>query len=475
MIFVIKERAKITEIHGKKEPTHSDADTTGVILMKGDPKRAILILSGPMIIAMLVMSTYNLVNAVWVAGLGSDALAAVGFITPLFMILIGLGVGIGAGVNSTISRKIGAGDRNGANLAAMNAMILTAVISVLLTVILILFAEPVMYLFGAGKTTALAVTYGNIVFFGTILILFTNIGYAILRAEGDTTRPMYVMALSAVLNIILDPLLIYSAGLGIAGAAWGMIISLIVVTVILLYWFLIKKDTYISFSWHPHTLNTTIIRDILGVGLPASLEFFLMSLLSILINVMLVIVSGTDAVAVYTAGWRVVFFAIIPLVAIGTSVISVAGAAFGGHAYEKLPVIHTFSVIIGIIIAVIISCITWLFADNIAFIFTYTSESAALAPSIAAFLSTMCFFYPFVSPGLMSSSLFQGTGKGMTSLFISLLRSLVFIAVFAYVIGIVLGFGEHGIWWGVVVGDILGGIVGFILARLYISRLMKYA
>ena len=86
-------------------------DTTGVTLLKGDPKIAIIKLSIPMIVAMLLMSTYNLVNAIWVAGLGADALAAVGFITPLFMILIGLANGLGAGATSVISRRIGAWDR----------------------------------------------------------------------------------------------------------------------------------------------------------------------------------------------------------------------------------------------------------------------------------------------------------------------------------------------------------------------------
>jgi Na+-driven multidrug efflux pump len=84
----------------------------------------------------------------------------------------------------------------------------------------------------------------------------------------------------------------------------------------------------------------------------------------------------------------------------------------------------------------------------------------------------MCFFYPFVPPGIMSGSVFQATGKGVTSLIITVLRNLVFIAIFAYLIGIVLRYGEHGIWWGIVAGDILGGIVSFIWARVYISRLL---
>jgi len=450
-------------------------NTVGVNLLKGDPKVAILKLSIPMIVAMLLMSTYNLVNAVWVAGLGSDALAAVGFITPLFMVLIGLGNGLGAGATSVIARRIGAGDRDGANGAAVQAILMILGISVIITILLIALARPLMILFGAGKTVDLAIEYGNIVFAGTILILFTNIAYAILRAEGDTKRTMYVMGASSILNIILDPILIYYMKMGIAGAAWGMIISLVLVTVVLLYWFFIKRDTYVNLSWNVNLKETRNVKDMLAVGLPASCEFFLMSLLAIFINAMLVMVASTDAVAVYTAGWRVVFFAIIPLVAISTSVVSVTGAAYGGRHFEKFPVIHNFSILLGVGIAIIISIITWLFASQISFIFTYTSEGAHLAPAIAAFLATMCIFYPFVPPGIMSSSIFQGTGRGLSSLILNLLRNMVFMASAAYLLGVVFGFGEHGVWYGIVIGDILGGIVGYLWARIYIRRLMKYA
>lgn len=81
--------------------------TRGVSLLIGEPKKALLKLSGPMIVAMLILAAYNLVNAVWVAGLGSDALAAVGFVTPIFMVVVGLSNGLGAGVSSSISRRIG--------------------------------------------------------------------------------------------------------------------------------------------------------------------------------------------------------------------------------------------------------------------------------------------------------------------------------------------------------------------------------
>jgi putative MATE family efflux protein len=447
-------------------------DTEGIAILTGDPKKAIIALSVPMIIAMLLMSTYNIVNAIWVAGLGADALAAVGFISPLFLILMGIGTGIGAGVASVISRRIGSGDRTGADNAAANSILITLAFSVVLTIPLIIFAEPIALLFGAGKTAGLAAEYGRVVFLGLVLILFTNIGYAILRAEGDTKRAMYVMGASAVLNMVLDPILIYTAGMGIAGAAWGMVISLMVVTVVMLYWFLIKRDTYINFSRQAFAPDKKTIDAILGVGLPASLEFLLMSILAIFINALLVTVAGTDAVAIYTAGWRVIIFAIIPIIAIGTSVISVAGAAYGARKYDRIRTIHTFAVLLGIGIALVISFLTWLFANQIAIIFSYSSESIHLAPEIAAFLGIMCLFYPFIPPGVMSGSVFQATGKGMTSLIMTTLRSLVFVAIFAYLLGITFGFGEHGIWWGIVAGDILGGLVSFIWARYYITRLI---
>ena len=102
--------------------------TRGVSLLIGDPKKAILKLSGPMIVAMMILAAYNLVNAVWVSGLGSDALAAVGFVSPIFMVVVGLSNGLGAGVSSSISRRIGARDKSGADNTTMHAMLLTIIV-----------------------------------------------------------------------------------------------------------------------------------------------------------------------------------------------------------------------------------------------------------------------------------------------------------------------------------------------------------
>lgn len=462
----MREAAHISD-RDRREPTR------GVSLLIGDPKKAVLKLSGPMILAMMIQAAYNLVNAVWVAGLGSNALASVGFVTPVFMVVMGLSNGLGAGVSSSISRRIGAGDKSGADNTAIHALLLVIAVSLLTTVSLLSFAGPLLAAMGAGDALELALEYGNIVFAGSIFAVFSAMAFAILRGEGDTKRTMYAMAAGSVINAVLDPVLIYWAGLGVAGAAWGTVISMSLVSLVQAYWLLIKRDTYVALTRRAFSLSRAVTLDILRVGIPASIEFLFYSIDAIIINAMLVRVSGTDAVAVYTAGWRVIFVAIVPLIAIATAEISVAGANFGARRYGNLSIIHSYSTKLGLAIGAATAIITGLFAPQITTFFTYSSDSAHLAAAMVAFMHVMCLFYPFVSPGIMSACLFQGTGKGLTSLFLNLLRDMVLITMLAFVLGIVLGLGEEGIWWGIVFGNISGSLISYLWARLYISRVMR--
>ncbi len=453
-------------------PEHRAVITRGVSLMTGDPKTAVWKLSWPMMMAMLLMSLYNLADAIWVAGLGPDALAAVGFITPVFMMFIGLGNGLGAGISSAIARRIGSGNRAGADSAAMHGLIISLAVAVVLSIPLVLYAEPVASALGAGAVAPLAAEYGRIIFAGAVFFLFTNTAYAILRGEGDTRRTMYAIGVSSVLNAVLDPILIYGAGLGIAGAATATVISIALVTAVLLYWFLIKKDTYITFSLQHFTPDRDTAGDILRVGLPASVEYFLMAIVAIFINGVLVLMAGTDAVAVYTSGWRLVMFAIIPDLAISTTLVSVIGAAYGARNFPDMKTAHTYAIRLGTLIAIIMAAVILIFAPQIAVLFTYSEETAYLAPRIALFLRVISLLFFFIPAGMMSFSVFQGTGRGLTSLVINILRNLAFVAVCVVILGILLGYGEVGVWSGIVLGNVLGSVVAYIWARVYISRLV---
>ncbi len=444
-----------------------------VSMITGDPKRAIRTLSIPMIISMLLMMAYNLADSIWVAGLGPNSLAALGFVTPVFMIVIGLGNGLGAGANSLISRCIGAKNKKGSDNAAIHSIILTLVFSIVLTVSILIFLPNILMAMGAGASLNLAVQYGQIVFGGLIFLIFSSVASGILRAEGDVKRPMYAMLATAVLNIILDPIFIYYFGWGVAGAAIATVISAIISSALILYWLLLKRDTYVSLSRKDFNASWNVIKDILLVGLPASAEFFIMSILGIVLNIMLVITGGTEAVAVYTAGWRVVMIAMIPAIGIGTAAITVAGAAYGSRKYGNISTALAYSAKLSIGVALVSSLIIYVFASDIASIFAYSPESAFMAPSIAAFLQVMCLFLIVVPLGITASSVFQGMGKGITSLILTIIREVLFISVFAYFMAFVLGIGEHGLWWGIVIGGAFGCSFAYIWAYRYIKALKR--
>ncbi|MDI9632614.1 MAG: MATE family efflux transporter [Methanolinea sp.] len=447
--------------------------TRGVTILLGDPEVAVRKLAGPMIVAMLLVAVYNLADAVWVSGLGSDALAGVGFVTPLFMILMGLSNGLGAGATSVVARCIGARDREGADNAASHAILTAFLVSAVLTVVFVLFLRPIVVFLGAGPVTDISVEYGQIVFLGTVFFLVVQMAYAVLRAEGDTKRTMHAIAISSVLNIVLDPVLIYWAGLGVAGAAIATVISIASVLVVLAYWFLVKRDTFVNLKVRGFSPDVRIFRSILGVGIPASIEYLLLSLMSLSINRILVAIAGTDAVAVYTSGWRIVMFAIVPLIGIAVSVIAVAGAAYGAREFEKIRTVHRYSIRIGIAIGLVTALLTYMLAPQITALFTYSPGSAHLSPDFILFFHTMCLFYPFIPLGMFSAAVFQGTGHGVTSLVISLLRTIAFIVLFAYTLGLVLSLGELGVYLGIVAGNITGGLVGYLWAGVFIGRLVR--
>jgi putative MATE family efflux protein len=444
-----------------------------ISMVTGEPKKAIRVLAIPMIISMFLIMAYNLADSIWVAGLGPNALAALGFINPLFMIVIGLGNGLGAGATSLIARCIGAKNKEGADNAAMHSLILTIVVSAVITVILLLFLKEILLLMGAGVTIDLAMEYGQIVFAGLIFFIFSNVASGILRAEGDVNRPMYAIAATTVLNIILDPIFIYYFGWGVSGAAWATILSSSLSCVVLFYWLLLKRDTYVSFSREDFKASWNVIKNILMVALPASIESLVMSILGVILNLMLVVTGGAEAVAVYTAGWRVVMMAMIPLIGIGTAAITVGGAAYGARNYKNLSTALSYSAKLGVGIAVVTGLLSYVFAGNIATIFTYSPESAFMAPSIAAFLQVMFLFYLTVPLGITASSIFQGMGKGFTSLILTVLREVVFVAFFSYLFAFTLGFGSPGVWWGIVVGGGLGCVVAYIWATIYVRRLKR--
>ena len=283
------------------------------------------------------------------------------------------------------------------------------------------------------------------------------------------------IAITAIINMFIDPIFIYVFGLGVAGAAWATIIAHFLSLAAMLYWMLIKRDTYLEYNRESFHNDLSMYKDILVVGIPASLEQLILSALTIVVNYMLTLVSGPIAVAVYTAGWRIITVGMLPAIGIGTASISVAGVAFGAGKYENLRVTARCAVKVALIASIIVCILLNVFANQIAFVFSYSESSAQLEPLITSFIQIMCLFILYVPFGASAANVFQGIGKGTISFGITAFREFILVLIFSYLLGFVFNMGEFGIYCGMLLGGGIGSLIGYAAIEWYISRLIKGA
>ena len=453
---------------------NSNDNSKSVDIMLGNPKKALISMSVPLIVSLLISSLYNLIDAAWVSGLGADALAGVGFFTPIFMILVGFGNGLGAGAAFAISKYIGEENKSKADNASIHSILIDVVVSIIITVVLLIFIIPILNAMGAGQTISYATDYGNIIVIGSIFIILSNALYGIYRGEGDSKRPMYAMMASAILNMILDPIFIYTFNLGVKGAAVATLISALFVILIMIYWFYIKKDTYLKLVFANFNFRKDISTDIVKVGLPASIQLLNNAFFAAVFSALLAFVGSTDSVAVYATGWRIVIIGTTPILAIGTALISVVAANYGAKNYRNIQTAHRYAMKISLVLGIAVMILTNVFAADIASIFASSGSSVRIAGELTAFLSWIVIYYPTMAAGVASTYVFQGLGMGITAMFQTIMRETGFTILFAYILAIVLGFGVWGAWMGIVLGEIVSNNLTMIWADWKIKKLIKH-
>jgi len=436
--------------------------------LTGNPKKALMTLSVPIMIGNLVFTLYNLADGIWVAGLGTDALSAVGIFFPLFIILSALSMGIGIGATSAISRRIGAEDKAGAENTAMHAILFGFLIS-LATISTFPYLGVLLKTVGAkGEVLRLSLRYSRIILLFSPFIFFNNIFVGILNGEGSTKRTMYANVTGALLNMMLDPLFIYVLGFGIAGAAYATSLSLVVSFIILLYYF-IGKRTFLRLGGFKADLRITA--DILRVGLPSSVSMLLMSVAIIFLNLIIVETGSSDGIAVFTSAWRIIHFGLIPLFGIAGAVTPIIGASYGAKNAENLKTAYLHAIVTSVKIELLIALTIAVFAPQLARVFTYTEASSNIYDDLIIALRFLSVILPFIPLSFMTIATFQGLGKGERSLAITLMRTIIFQLSFAYLFAAKFGF--LGVLLGVVLGNITSSLIAFIwgLSTIKVLRL----
>lgn len=448
-------------------------DNKNIILIRENPKKALLKIAFPMIFALVLISVNNIIDRIWVAGLGTQPLAAIGFVTPIFMIIIGLGNGLGAGANSLISRYIGAKEYENASNSALHSIIIVLLFSLLVPCIIVPNYDNIIQYMGAINVLGYSRDYGLPLVFGTFIFLFNILFSCQLRAEGDIRKATISMASVDILNMIMDPIFIYTLKLGVAGAGWATVLSTVFPTLLAIYWLFVKKNTYLNYSYEKFKYNPEYIKGMLSVGIPASLEEFIISMVNIILNSMLVIVAGTNVIAAFNISFTILQLGMMPCIAIGTSAITVAGVAYGAREYDKVRSICYYGIKISLLIAISITLLLLIFTPEISLVFSYGQQNMEFSNLIVHVLRISSLFLIVTPVGGICAMVFQAMGKGTISLLLTMIRELIFVVLLSYLLGIVLDYGLNGILSGFIMGLTVGSLFSLVIFEKYVNKIRK--
>ncbi len=445
-------------------------NTEGVKMLLGDPQKAIVHLSIPIFFSLVASGILHITDMIWVSGLGPEALSGVGFFVPLYMVASAVATGIGVGGGTCIAQSIGGKDKKGADQFTVHMFIILLFLAVLLFFFLLFSSKPLFMIMGAENSIDKALAYTRIMTPALIFLLFTEGAYAVFRSEGNAKVVMAISVTGVVINMILDPIFIYSFGLGVAGAAWASLIALLIAALICCFRLLIKKGTYVSIKFKGFKLKRTSISQILHLGVPVFINQILMSLMIFVTIRIITQASGENGVAVFSAGLRYMHFLVIPIVGISSAAITVIGAAYGAGDMQKIKFAYNYSLKIASIIAIIMLVFTFLTAPFIAMMFTWSNSGNILTEDLIMFLRIVFFGHPPLSVALVAGSLFTGIGKSINALVLEIIRNIILTLPLIIIFGILLDLGLPGIWSGMVFANFLSAAFAFLWARKLFSN-----
>jgi putative MATE family efflux protein len=431
----------------------------GTDLTEGEITKTIVKTSAPMVVAFLLHSAFNIVDAFFVGKISAEALAAVSISFPVVFLIISLGTGVGVGATSVVARFIGAKEYKRADNAAEHALLAAAALGLSLSVIGYLSAPTLFDLIGAqGSLKALALDYLNILLFFAVFMMFGFVGNSLLRGEGDMTTPMKVMGAAALLNMILDPLFIFTFGLGVRGAAIATVLSRGIAVLYLAY-HILSGRSWLRLDYRNFSYDFDYIRRIFTVGIPSSLSNVTMSLGMFLLTI-IVGFFGTDALAAFGIGFRLDSLALLPGMGVAVAVVSIVGQSVGAGKFERA---RDVTLKAGLMASAFMTCIGlvfYVFAPQIVSVFNDSPQVLAYGVS---FLHIIPFSYLVVGMSMCISGAFLGSGKAVYALAVTVSRMVVFSVPASYLLSHL--FGVPGIWAGIVIGSFMSFILSLLIFR----------
>ena len=408
----------------------------------------------PLVISMLVQALYNVVDSIYVSRISESAVTALGLAFPVQNLLIGCATGVGVGVNSLLSKSLGERNHERANRSAGNGILLSVLFAAAFLIFGLFFARP----FFATQSTVTETVEGGSIYLAIVTIgsigIFVEILYErLLQASGNAFLSMITQTTGAVLNIILDPILIFGwfglPEMGIAGAALATVIGQWVAALLAIF---LNQKFNKALELHRHHIlpDSYVIRMIMNVGIPSIIMVGIGSVMNFGINKILQGFSET-ATGVFSIYFKLQSFFFMPLFGINNAVISIVAFNYGARKPERMMKTVKMASVAGLTIMLVGLAAFQLLPELLLGIFEPSPEFMHMGVEA---LRTISWCFPVAAVCIILGSTFQALGTGIYSTLVSLGRQLVILLPAAYLLS--LSGVVTRVWWAWPIAESMG-------------------
>jgi len=428
------------------------------LILHGNLRKTILVIAIPIMLNNIIQSIYNITDTYFVSKLGSTEMAAMTLVFPIVFFFLGIGMGMSVAGTSLISQYIGDDNKKAARRVAGEIITLAVLSSILIAIIgSVLTPVIIKTMGGKGELLTLAVSYLRIIFYGMPALFLFFAFTAIKQGQGNTLTPMKYTALSVGLNIILDPVFIFSFNLGIAGAAMATIIARSLFTFYAIFT-LFSKHNGIHINLKDLFLDKRVIK-LIKVGIPSSIGQSMAAFGFIFLNIF-IISYGENTLAAFGIGNRITSLIIMPAMGLGKTLNTIVGQNLGygqieraKNAVKKSAAMTTIFLITGGIILFPLSpYIINIFTDNP----SVSSQGLIFLRLIIISLPLMGFFQIFIGT-------FQGSGHTIYAMILMMGRLWALRLPMIILFKNFTNWGSKGVWYAMVLSNAISCLVGFII------------
>ena len=432
---------------------------------KGSLNRAILLLAIPMVLEMVLESLFAVVDVFWVGRIGANAVATVGLTESMLLMVFAIGMGVSLSTTAMVARRIGEKDPEDAAVAGVQAIFLGLTISVLIGLPCFIFAPNLLRLMGATpEIVGIGSSYARIALGGSGVVVLLFLNNAIFRGAGDAAIAMRLLWVSNIINLALDPCLIFGLGpfpkLGVTGAALATFTGR-GIGVLYQFYRLLRGTERIRILARQIRLNLAVLLRLARVSVMGVVQFVIVQS-SWIGLVRIVSMFGADAVAAYTIAIRIVIFAILPSWGLSNAAATLVGQNLGAKQPKRAETSVWRTGLYNMAFLGTIGVVFIIWANPIVRIFTH---DPAVAPLAASTLRIVSYGNIGFSYGMVMLQAFNGAGDTLTPTFVNLIGFWMLEIPLAYWLAIRERMQSNGVYWSIVVAEAVVAITSILLFR----------